>query len=274
MPDHPDFNLDEAISADLDGELASFAAELGVDVPTLRAQMAERPEYPDRLARLDAARRSLQAPVEPLDDVTRARLLRATADTASRPAATAGTSGGRERAWRILGAAAALALVVGGGAALLRNGGSSSSARSKAASGGSGRVRSGQLGSLGSLDAKKLDSLIGGGNGATGTAGDPQADSAPTSFEASGASGSKGADSQRSATAPAQPNAATDASVTPEQVAACRAEYAKVGTVRFSGTGDYQGRPAVVLGVETGGRTIVFVVAATDCSEVLVSVSR
>ena len=273
MPDHPDFDLDEAISADLDDELAPFAAELGLDLPTLRARMAEQPEYPDRLAALDTARQSLRAPVEALDDVSRARLLRAAPITEPRTTATTGTPVRREHAWRILGAAAAVVLVVGGGAALLRDGGSSSSAKSKAASGASARVRSGELGRLGSLDPKKLDSLIGGGSGATGTAGDPRAGSAPTSLEASSAARSKGSDSRQPVDA-ARPDAPTDASVTPGQVAACRAEYAKVGNVRFSGTGDYQFRPAVVLGVETGGRTIVFVVAATDCSEVLVSVSR
>ncbi len=273
MPDHSDFDLDEAISADLDDELAPFATEWGVDLATLRAQMAEQPEYPDRLAALETARRSLRAPVEPLDAVTRARLLRAAPITAPRPSGTGtGTPDQRGRAWRILGAAAALVLVVGGGAALLRDTGSSDSAKSTASSGGRARVRTGALGDLGSLDPKKLDSLIGGGTGAPST---------PASPEERQTSSSKGSDAQRSV-APApnadQPNAATDAavgaSVTPQQVGACRAEYAKVGNVRFSGTGDYQGRPAVVLGVETGGRTIVFVVAAADCSEVLVSVSR
>ena len=269
MPDDPNFDptfdLDEAISAELDGELAPFATELGVDPAALRALMVQRPEYADRLVAVETARRSLRAPVESLDDVSRARLLRAAVITEPGTNATAGSPVRRERTWRLLGAAAAVALVVVGGVALLRGGGSSNRAKSAATAGNTAKVRSGELGNLGPLDQRTLDSLIGG---------DTRADSTPTApKESSTLSG--GTDAQRSAAAE-QPTAAADAaaSVTSEQVAACRTEYSKVGNVRFSGTGEYQGRPAVVLGIETGGRTIVFVVAATDCSEVLVSVSR
>ncbi|MEO6469408.1 MAG: hypothetical protein ABIP21_09920 [Acidimicrobiia bacterium] len=266
MPDDPTFNLDEAISADLDDELAPFAVELGVDIATLRALMAERPEYAERRAALETASRSLRAPVDSLDDVARARLLRAAMTTEPRTSATSASPVRRERAWRLLGAAAAVVLVVVGGIALLRGGGSSGGAKSASTAGNTAKVRSGELGNLGPLDPSTLDSLIGG---------DTRADSTPTAPKEESSTLSGGTDAQRSA-ASEQPSVAADAaaSVTPAQVDACRTEYAKVGTVRFSGTGDYTGRPAVVLGVETGGRTIVFVVAATDCSEVLVSVSR
>ena len=276
MPDNPSFDLDEAISAELDNELTPYAAELGVDPATLRALMVERRGYADRLAAIETARRSLKAPVESLDDVSRARLLRAAVITEPGTNATAGTPVRSERAWRIMGAAAAVVIVVAGGIALTRGGGSSSSAKSSATSGGHARVRSGELGNLGPLDPGKLDVLIGGDPGAPTTPGGTGAASKPTSPKEGGSSSSSGNQSQRSLAADqANPDAdAAAASVTPEQVDTCRTEYAKVGTVRFSGTGDYQGRPAVVLGVETGGRTIVFVVAATDCSEVLVSVSR
>ena len=276
MPDNPSFDLDEAISAELDNELTPYAAELGVDPATLRALMVERRGYADRLAAIETARRSLKAPVESLDDVSRARLLRAAVITEPGTNATAGTPVRSERAWRILGAAAAVVIVVAGGIALTRGGGSSSSAKSSATSGGHARVRSGELGNLGPLDPGKLDVLIGGDPGAPTTPGGTGAASKPTSPKEGGFASSSGNPSQRSLAADqANPDADTAAaSVTPEQVGACRSEYAKVGTVRFSATGDYQGRPAVVLGIETGGRTIVFVVAATDCSEVLVSVSR
>ena len=272
MPEHPDFSLDDAISAELDGELAPFAAELGIDVPTLRAQMTDQPGYADRLAALDAARQALRAPVPPLDDVTRARLLRAIPDEADQPRARANSAVplGRDRVLRILAAAAAVVVLVGGGVALVGRGGSSSDQQSKAATGAGARVRSGQLGDLGSLDSNKLDALIGGGTDETArSGGDPSGTASVPPERSPEVSG----DSQR-AFGSSQPKAAADASVTLAQVDACRAEYAKIGTVRFSGTGDYQGRPAVVLGLETGGRTIVFVVGATDCSEVLVSVSR
>ena len=273
MPDHPDFNLDDATSADLDGELASFAAELDVDLPTLRVRMTERPDYPDRLAVMETARESLRAPIEPLDDVTRARLLRGASPAANRPSGRAHRAApfGRERAWRLLAAAAAVVLVVGGGVALVGRNGSSSNQQSKAATSGAAPVRSGQLGDLGSLDSNKLDALIGGGAAPATRSRD--AASGTTSVPAERNPAAASGDSQR-AFGSSQPKVAAAASVTLAQVDACRAEYAKVGTVRFSGTGDYQGRPAVVLGVESGGRTIVFVVGATDCSEVLVSVSR
>ena len=51
-------------------------------------------------------------------------------------------------------------------------------------------------------------------------------------------------------------------------------QFATQGTVRFRASGTYQGRPAVVLGIDTDRRTIVFVVAADDCTQVLYSASR
>ena len=41
----------------------------------------------------------------------------------------------------------------------------------------------------------------------------------------------------------------------------------------FTGTGEYQGQPVTIVGISEGGRTIVFVVAATDCTKVLASIS-
>lgn len=272
MPEHPDFNLDDAISANLDGELAPYAAELGLDLDTLRAQMGARPEYPDRLATLRTARHALRTPVEPLDDVTRARLLRGVPTPANQPFGRefSAVPFGRDRASRILAAAAVAVLVVGGGVALLARDGSSNNKQSKSSTNRVAEVRSGQLGNLGPLDPKKLDALIGGSPDAATQSGDSawQTTSRPPG-EFTAASGDTQPTSDSS---PAK--AAADLSATLAQVDACRAEYTKVGAVRFSATGDYQGRPAVVLGVESGGRTIVFVVAATDCSEVLVSVSR
>ncbi len=279
MPDDPTFDphfdLDEAISAELDDELAPFATELGIGPAALRALMVQRPEYADRRAAIEAARRSLRAPVDSLDDVSRARLLKAAAITEPGTPARVGTPIRRQRALRLLGAAAAAVLVVVGGVALLRGGGSTSGQKSASTAGDAAKVRSGELGNLGPLDPRTLDSLIGGETRAPATSGDTGAASKPTSPKKSESSALRGTDAQNSA-ASEQPSVAADAaaSVTPEQVDACRAEYAKVGNVRFSGTGDYQGRPAVVVGIETGGRTIVFVVAATDCSEVLLSVSR
>ncbi len=272
MTDQPDFNLDDAISADLDGELASYAADLGTDVDALRAQMTARPDYPDRLTAMEIARQSLHAPAEPLDDVTRARLLRGVSTGVNQPSdrGTSAVSVSRDRALRILAAAAVVVLLVGGGVALIGRNGSSSNEQSKASTNRVTEVRSGQLGNLGPLDPKKLDALIGGGSDAATKSGD-SALQTTTSVPPQEFSAASGGPQRTSASSQTK---AADLSATLAQVDACRAEYVKVGTVRFSGTGDYQGRPAVVLGVESGGRTIVFVVGATDCSEVLVSVSR
>ena len=59
-----------------------------------------------------------------------------------------------------------------------------------------------------------------------------------------------------------------------EQVQACKSGYQHLGTIRFSGTGAYQGQAAVVLGIAQGRRTVVFVIAATNCDQVLFSISR
>ncbi len=60
----------------------------------------------------------------------------------------------------------------------------------------------------------------------------------------------------------------------PGAVESCATTYADEGAIRFRGSGTYEGRPAVVLGIDTAGRTIVFVVAAADCRQVLYSASR
>ncbi len=42
----------------------------------------------------------------------------------------------------------------------------------------------------------------------------------------------------------------------------------------FTGTGTYRGTPVTIVGITEGGRTIVFVVPSTDCTNVLASISR
>jgi hypothetical protein len=61
---------------------------------------------------------------------------------------------------------------------------------------------------------------------------------------------------------------------TADQVTKCEDNPPVKGQIKFSGSGAYQGRPAVILGISKGARTIVFVVAADDCAQVLFSVSR
>ncbi len=54
----------------------------------------------------------------------------------------------------------------------------------------------------------------------------------------------------------------------------CVDELAGGKPARFSGTATYRGEAAAVVGVARGGRTIVFVVARSSCTDVLASISR
>jgi hypothetical protein len=59
-----------------------------------------------------------------------------------------------------------------------------------------------------------------------------------------------------------------------QAVETCAGQYATEGAIRFRASGAYQGIGAVVLGIDTDRRTIVFVVAADNCAQVLYSASR
>jgi hypothetical protein len=108
--------LDELLSAELDGELETAARDLGVDPEEIAGRIAATPGAESRRRALAAGSASLA--VEPLDDVTRQRLLgavRAGRESADAiPASGAGTSAARSRQWqRVLAVAAALLVVVG-----------------------------------------------------------------------------------------------------------------------------------------------------------------
>ena len=276
MPEHPDFETDTAISADLDGEFDEFAAELNLDASELRALLTARPDYAERRNALEHARESLCAPVEPLDELTRARLLAGVSTAADVGVVHSKTSssGTGDRGWgaRIAVAAAIAVFLLGGGVLLLNRGGDEDNAKS--ASTAAGSVRSGNLGDLGAIDQSKLDRLIGG---------QPSAPTAVNRDPASGSTSTSVANThQKEALSSAGvPDSAVEgfdrnsgAKATAEQLEKCEKVYATNGPLRFSGTGAYLGRAAVVLGIANGERTIVFVVAADDCSTVLFSVSR
>ena len=132
------------------------------------------------------------------------------------------------------------------------SGGSGGSAAKSGA--GGGRVTAvavrGDLGDVGTIDAGQVAGFLRGrvARGAAETA--PNADRAASSADGSFAAAS------------------------PRAVDGCVNQYASEGSIRFRGSGSYQGRPAVVLGIDAGPRTIVFVVAADDCARVLYSASR
>ncbi|MEP6625503.1 MAG: hypothetical protein ABJC79_13745 [Acidimicrobiia bacterium] len=258
MTDPEAFDIEIALSADLDGELADYAAELGTDEPTVRARIERSPGASERRAQLVTARQAVAAPEEPLDEVTRARLVAGALASFTPPLAARDSRppGSLLRA----AAAAAIALVVLGGAITLitQVGGNDGSAAKSAATGG--RVRSGNIGDIGAINQQKLDRLIGG----------PPAGAASSTTEADSSS------AQRSEAAPSVNgfDANATARARPEQVTACAQAIGAQGTVRFNGSGAYNGEPAVIVGIAAGDRTVVFVVAAADCARVLYSVSR
>ena len=260
MADHssvPEFDLDTAISADLDGELDAYATDLGVPIGDVRAAIAT-PRGATRRAELAEVRDALARPHDDTgpDDVTRRRLL-AGAGVGPSAARRARDHGFALRA----GAAAAVTLVVVGSLyAIFRDRGGSGDRGAKSASGGSRAATAvtGDVGDLGPLDAAEISRLLRGDSTPERSA---EADSSAPA--ANGAFDSAAGSTARSA-----------AKVAPRAVDACATQFATAGTVRFRGSGAYGGRPAVVLGVDTAARTIVFVVAADDCTQVLYSASR
>lgn len=255
MPDASDLDLDTAISADLDGDLDAMCADLGLDPTAVRARLAA-PEAAARRARLTAARDALAAPVHPLDDLARRRLVQgalADAEPDTTIPARSATSGGSDRSrrrWSLLAGAAAAVLVVVGVVALTRQVDDGSASKSSGSS--TANAPKGDLGDVGSLDQSQVDRLVDGG-GTTGA----------------------GSDSAATGSAPAAEGFTENATSVPAaRVAECAAGFASEGTVRFRASGDFQGRPAVIVGVDTETRTIVFVVAADDCTQVLYSASR
>ncbi len=269
LPSHPDFDLDVALSADLDGELDAYAAQLGADPSELRAALAA-PAAEARRAELDAVRRAVGDPPsgsDELDDVTRRRLL-VGAGVGTRPDRA---HPARDRSWILrAGAAAAVTLVVVGALyAVTRNSGDSGAKSSESSAGGGGTATAavtGDLGDLGTVDTAGIGRLLRGQAPAKRPAGTPGAPG-DQAFTESGGDTSANASSPGGSTTTVAPVAAG-------AVDACANQYTTDGTIRFRASGAYQGRPAVVLGMDTDRRTIVFVLAADNCAQVLDSASR
>ena len=262
LSSHPDFDLDTALSADVDGELDAYAAELGVAPDELRAAVTG-PAATKRRAELATVRTALgNAPRagEELDEVTRRRLLAAAGVGApsSRPA--------RDRSFLLrAGAAAAVTLVVVVGFyTLTRNSGDSSAKSSESGGGASASTAApitGDLGDLGDIDGSTVGRLL---------RGEAPAKSANRSA-APETSRDRAFDSTQNGLAA---GSAPQAAIAPQAVDVCVQQYSKEGTIRFRASGTYTGRPAVMLGLDIEHRTIVFVVAADNCTQVLYSASR
>jgi hypothetical protein len=267
LPDDRPFGpeTDEAVSAHLDGELAGFAAAHGLDEDEARQRLEAWPGLAARAAAL-ARTRTEVAPVAPLDEVARRRLVQgALREAAPGGGNTAGPRWGRALGWAA-GAAAAVALVVGIGVVVTRDPGGDASSQAGSGAGGSNETAAavapeGALGDIGDVtDPERLEALFGETDGADEAAGGDAPTRAPATSDAT-------AD---------QSEAADDAANARRADAfdACAAQVAGGAPIRFTATGTFQGAPVVVVGISRDGRTIVFVVPPDDCTRVLSSVSR
>ena len=254
MPDHHDLDLDAAVSAELDGDLAGFAAASGLSEQEVREGLAT-PEAGERRELLIRARTELRVPPDPLDDVTRRRLLAGATTPTARPAPS--PAAGSPWTARLAAAGVAVVLLAGGGIFLATRS-SDDAAKSSGSSATAKQAPKGDLGDLGTLDQSKVNDLIGGpASRADATA--PQARTP--------SSGAAGFDARST------PADGTGPTATATQVQACRDHYEKSGSVRFTAAGSYGGAPAVIVGIANGDRTIVFVVSASECTTVLYSAS-
>jgi hypothetical protein len=121
--------VDDLLSAELDGELAAAAHDLGLDIAEAQARLDVTPGVAERRAELAAASAAI-ADVPELDDVAEARLRSAAVVAAGDAARDLRTR--RRRAWMsAVGAAAVVVAVLG--IAAVGNHNSSSSGENKAA---------------------------------------------------------------------------------------------------------------------------------------------
>lgn len=246
-------DTDEALSALLDGELGAFAADHGLTEAEARDRLEQWSEYPPRRAALEHGRAAVAEPVPGLDDLTRRRLVRNALPAADGIGATSNRSGW---SWlRISAAAAAVLIVLAGLGAMLTSLGTGSEDSAKSSSAGSAATAQAPHGDLGQL----------------GDVSNPAAIRAllrpATQKNGETATGGPAQDSTGSTTQSAR----SDASVDPR---VCAAQLAGARPVRFFATGTYRGRAVTIVGIDSGGRTIVFVVPSNDCANVLTSISR
>ena len=277
MPDTPDFDTDAALNAELDGELDAFARDHGTDTSSIQAELARRSATDERRRELEDVRAAVATPIPPLDELTRARLIAGASATVPQldtmtPVPTTRRSAMQSWAPRAAAAAVVVLALVGGGVWLASTESSTGSASKSASSGGdltTASVARGDLGDLGELSRDQLDRLIGGPKSGVelpkpleaGTANDAR--TSPDTSDRAPEVDSTQAGASASARA-----------VTPGQLTTCRDEYERLGTIQFEATGTFQAQPAIVLGIKRASRVIVFVLAADNCSRVLLSVSR
>jgi hypothetical protein len=246
--------LDERISAALDGAPAPEA-------PSAPGR-ADDANAADRARAIEAARDLLSIPPPPLDDVTRRRMVRTALDTATASTSRATTPSSRDRRhWlRVAGVAAALIAVVGaGGWALttLNHNASRSAPDAKAASGTTGvpslqsaPVDLHEVSNPLVLKQRVLAALgsVNGGSASSGSAAPPEA-RAPSTTAVPG---------------PGPASTTAGAAASPARCVST-VRVASGVTPELLGTATYRGAPAIVVIARDRSRTLIFVLASTDC---------
>jgi hypothetical protein len=258
-------DTDEALSALLDGELGAFASDHGISETEARDRLESWPDLATRRAAFEAARGAVRAPTPALDDVTRRRLVRTASEALP---GSSGTTAPRSRSWArtVVVAAAGLVVVAGIGFAVSTMGGddaSMSSGDSAGSASTAGEALRGDVGDLGDVtspeDLRALLDRREAAARADDSSEQPEDAPAPQSATPSTSAGTEGGAFDRLS------------SVSPE---ACARQLAGRREVVFTGTGTYDTVPVTIIGITERGRSIVFVVPSTDCTNVLASISR
>jgi len=226
----PFASVDEAVGALLDDELADAAAEVGVPVDQLEADVRALPDFATIVAALAGARQALSTP-EPLTQIARFRLM-TRATSAVTPAR--GEHKGR-KAGLIAAAAAAVVVVLLGSAALVSSLGGGGSDSGSSASNDSSAAGGRDFGDL--SNAQSLRNKVEDGRPST-------ASGVPESAPASGAD-------------PAGP-----------EFDRCRTALSGEGfrSPVALGTGTFDGRAALVYQTTADNRRVVLVVDAGTCT--------
>jgi hypothetical protein len=273
-PDHldPDHLDDGMLSALLDGEAG--------DASDAAAHLGACDRCAARQTELAGARTALAgAPVEPLDELTRRRLVSAALPAARRRWA--------QRHPALVGSAAAVLLAVLVGVPFALDHGGSDAGQSLTAAGPEAARNSaagpflGDLGDLGDRDQLRLR-LGGAGEGSVGAT--PPAEPGPSPASGAPAPAAPVTAAPVPAAAPvgatksAGPAADTYASSEPTTtadrdradvdtcVAALLDGPARGGRLSRSGVGTYRGRPAVISAFELSGGTVAFVTDRSGCA--------
>jgi hypothetical protein len=245
---------DEAVSALLDDELDDFAAAHGTTVDAARRELTAWPGFDARQRELQRARRAFASEPVELDPLARRRLVSTAVDAVPAP-----PHARRRSPWRLVAVAAAVVVVLGAagfGLSRLGGGGSASSNASKAATRNGATASAAYVGAVGEVaNTDVLRAVI-----SQQQAGLPV--HAPGEFSTPAA----GTPDARRSPAASGTTTAAEAQAARGDASRCAKAVAGRDPVTFLATATYQGRPAVVVGVHRGTRTVAFVLERTSCA--------